>query len=205
MKPVVKVCGMTREQDAALCETLGASLLGFIFHPGSPRNVSVDFAASIKTATARKTGVFVKQSASEVLKIMSMAGLHYAQLHGGQNVEFCKAIGPDRVIKVLWPQKYESVIQLQTEIDRFAPHCRYLLFDAGKSGGGHGTSLDLNIFTKINIPCEWFIAGGINPDNICQVLEAVEPDGVDINSGVEAEPGIKDKNKLQTVFELLNG
>lgn len=204
MRPLVKVCGMTRAGDVGLSESLGADFLGFIFHPGSPRCVEPDFVRSIKPEGARKVGVFVKQSASEVIGIMQDAGLQMAQLHGGQNEEFCQAVGARKVIKVLWPQRHETVAGLQADIDRFAPHCAYLLFDAGKSGGGHGTALDFDIFNKIDIPCPWLLAGGLGPENIRQALDQARPSGLDLNSGVESAPGIKDRHKLETVFDIIN-
>lgn len=200
MKPLVKVCGMTGIEDAMLCEKLGASFLGFIFHEGSPRNVSVDFVAGVKTSAAVKVGVFVKQSSDEVMDIMQRGRLKLAQLHGGQGVDFCRAIGADRVIKVLWPQRYESVKEFQADIEKFQPHCRFLLFDAGKSGGGHGTSLDVDVFNKVEISGPWLLAGGLGPENIHEILSRVQPTGIDLNSGVESAPGIKDKNKLIKIF-----
>lgn len=204
MKPLIKICGITRHEDVILCEGLGADFLGFIFHPASPRCATLDFARSIKISTMRKVGVFVQQSASEVLSLMSKAGLDFAQLHGSQNVEFCRTIGPEKVIKVLWPQRYDSEAQLQAEILRFAPYCRYLLFDAGKSGGGHGTQLNLKILNKVDIPCEWLLAGGLEAGNIKHILTQVHPTGIDLNSGVESQPGIKDEIKLQAVFDIMD-
>ncbi len=204
MKPLVKVCGMTRARDAGLCGNLGADFLGFIFHPGSPRCVKPGFVRSIKPERARKVGVFVKQSANEVTRIMRDAGLQMAQLHGGQDEDFCRAVGTEKVIKVLWPQSHETVAGLQSDIDRFASHCAYLLFDAGKSGGGHGTALDFDIFNKVHIPCPWLLAGGLGPENIRQALDQVRPNGLDLNSGVESAPGIKDRHKLETVFGIIN-
>jgi phosphoribosylanthranilate isomerase len=200
MSLLVKVCGMTSPEDAAMCEELGADLLGFIFHASSPRNVSLEFARSVETSKAKKVGVFVKQSAAEVLDTLKNGRLDFAQLHGGQNEEFCDTVGKERVIKVLWPQRYESVQELQNDIDRFAGHCKYLLFDAGKSGGGHGVRLDLEVFADLEIPAPWILAGGLSPENIEQSLLEVCPSGVDINSGVESKPGVKDRNKLGAAF-----
>ncbi|NDV22837.1 phosphoribosylanthranilate isomerase [Desulfovibrio sp. JC022] len=204
MSLLVKVCGMTSVKDAAMCEELGANFLGFIFHPSSPRNVGADFARSIKTEGAKKVGVFVKQSVAEVIEILKNGNLDFAQLHGGQNEEFCKAVGKERVIKVLWPQKYESLKELQADIDRFAPHCAYMLFDAGKSGGGHGVAMAFNVFKDVTIPVPWLLAGGLSAENLSDALSTAKPNGVDLNSGVESEPGKKDKNKLGAAFAVMN-
>lgn len=203
MSLLVKVCGMTRAEDVDACEELGADFLGFIFHPSSPRNVDESFARSIKTDSAKKVGVFVKQNAAEVTEIMANGGLDFAQLHGGQNEEFCKIVGKERVIKVLWPLRYESAKEFQDDIDRFASHCSYLLFDAGNCGGGHGVSVEFGVFENVNIPLPWFLAGGLSAENLTEALTIAKPCGVDLNSGVESVPGIKDKNKLSAVFECI--
>ncbi|NDV28653.1 phosphoribosylanthranilate isomerase [Desulfovibrio sp. JC010] len=203
MSLLIKVCGMTSVEDAAMCEELGADFLGFIFHPSSPRNVDADFVRSIKTEGAKKVGVFVKQSAAEVIEILKNGALDFAQLHGGQNEEFCKTVGKERVIKVLWPQKYDSVKEFQTDIDRFAPYCSYMLFDAGNCGGGHGVSLPFDVFKDVTIPGPWLLAGGLSADNLKEALFIAEPNGVDLNSGVESEPGKKDEKKLAAAFEAI--
>ncbi|WP_321402245.1 phosphoribosylanthranilate isomerase [Maridesulfovibrio sp.] len=203
MSLLVKVCGMTSAEDAAMCEEQDVDFLGFIFHPSSPRNVDTDFARSIKPASAKKVGVFVKQSAAQVIETLKNGDLDFAQLHGGQNEEFCKAVGRERVIKVFWPQKYDSVKELQAEIDRFAPHCTYMLFDAGKSGGGHGVSMEFDVFKDVTIPVPWLLAGGLSADNLKEALDTAKPYGVDLNSGVESEPGRKDKDKLREALAVI--
>lgn len=202
-RPLVKVCGMTRMEDVNLCMELGADLLGFIFHPKSPRNVDPDFAASVKTGRITKVGVFVDQPHEEVLEIMDHCGLHAAQLHGKQDIHFCWRIGPDRVIKVFWPETYTSAGALARAMEGFTEACGHFLLDAGKScQGGTGQSIDFGILEDLNIQSPWFLAGGIGPHNIDQVL-ALNPPGIDINSGVECEPGIKDEQKLRAVFQRL--
>ena len=200
MNILIKVCGMTRKEDVASCEELGVDFLGFIFHPSSPRCVDEEFARSVKTSKAKKVGVFVKQSATEVLETMKNGKLDFAQLHGGQNEEFCKAVGRERVIKVLWPQRYDSVKEFQADIDRYTPFCRYMLFDAGSSGGGHGKSLDFSVFSEVKIPNPWLLAGGLSARNLLEAINIAKPGGVDLNSGVEVSPGIKDINKLSAAF-----
>jgi len=202
-RPLVKVCGMTRIEDVDLCTELGVDLLGFIFHPKSPRNVDPDFAASVKTGKVTKVGLFLDQSADEVIEIMDRCGLHAAQLHGGQDMAFCEKVGPDRVIKVFWPDTYSSPAALQRDLDNYSEVCGHFLFDAGKKGqGGTGTTIDFSTLQDIEIQTPWFLAGGIGPQNIDTVL-TLNPPGIDINSGVESKPGIKDETKLRVVFEKL--
>lgn len=202
-RPLVKVCGITSVVDAAMCTGLGATVLGFIFHPSSPRNVAPDLPARInEVEVVRKAGVFVSQSAAEVVRIMDAGQLHLAQLHGGQDEAFCDAVGRERVVKALWPEKYESMADLQADLDRFAPYCARFLFDAGQSGGGHGRAMDLGFLTELDIPRPYFLAGGLGPDTIDRAM-AYSPDGLDLNSGVESSPGVKDHDKLQATLNKI--
>jgi phosphoribosylanthranilate isomerase len=200
---LVKVCGLTRRQDVDACLELGADLLGFIFYPPSPRNVEPSFPASIKEPGALKVGVFVKQSVDEVLRIMDAAGLDLAQLHGGQDPDFCRIVGPDRVIKVLWPERYDDPLVLQGEMDRYAPVCSRLLLDAGESVGGHGRRVDALRLGQMTPPVPWILAGGLGPDNVAQAVAELAPSAVDLNSGVESAPGAKDIDKLRAAMEAL--
>jgi phosphoribosylanthranilate isomerase len=203
-RPLIKICGMTRMEDVALCASLGADLLGFIFHPASPRCADPAFAASVKTGRVVKVGVFVNQSAQEVVEIMDRCGLHAAQLHGGQDMAFCEAVGPDRVIRTFWPETYASPEALLRDMENYAEVCGHFLLDAGGTGqGGTGRSIDFGFLQHIEIQTPWFLAGGIGPDNLDAAL-AVNPSGLDINSGVETQPGIKDETKLRAVFDRLD-
>lgn len=202
-RPLVKVCGMTRMDDVELCMELGVDLLGFIFHPNSPRNADPDFVASVKTGRITKVGVFVDQSTDEIIETMDQCGLHAAQLHGGQDMDTCWKIGPDRVIKVFWPETYSSTVALAQDLENYSEVCGHFLLDAGKTGqGGTGKSIAFDKLQDIEIHTPWFLAGGIGPHNIETAL-ALTPPGLDINSGVEMEPGIKDESKLRAVFEAL--
>jgi len=203
-RPLVKVCGMTRMEDVELCTKLGVDLLGFIFHPKSPRNADPDFVASVKTGKVTKVGVFVDQSPKEVLDTMQQCGLHAAQLHGGQDTTFCWQIGPDAVIRTFWPDTYPSAAALTRDLEHYSEVCGHFLLDAGVKGqGGTGHSIDFSILQDIEIQTPWFLAGGIGPHNIDEVL-ALNPPGIDINSGVESAPGIKDETKLRAVFERID-
>ena len=203
MSPLlVKVCGMTRDDDARRCAELGVNLVGFIFHPASPRNVAPALPRSLTLPHTLKVGVFLQQTADEVRAIMDQGRLDLAQLHGGQDPAFCEAVGPARVVKVLWPERYAHLDDLMSDLRRFAPVCRWFLFDAGSSGGGHGRPLAASLPDVSDIPRPWLLAGGLSPDTLPAAL-ALRPDGVDLNSGVESAPGIKDFDKLTRALGLL--
>lgn len=202
-RPLVKVCGLTRGQDVDLCLELGVDLLGFIFHHKSPRFVPPIFPGTIRSGAARKVGLFVSEDLDSTLDFMSEGGCHFAQLHGGQDEEFCREVGPERVIKVLWPERYAWVSALERDIERFAPVCAYFLFDAGTSGGGHGRTLDLSFLNHLRMPRPWILAGGLGPDTLPAALAGCLPDGVDLNSGVESAPGVKDAARLRAAMAII--
>lgn len=201
---IVKVCGMTRPEDVDFCDGLGIDLLGFIFHGPSPRNVTPGWVATLKPGQALKAGVFVRQGVDEIDGIAREAGLDLLQLHGGHTREQCRALGPERVIKALWPQRYATAELLLADMELFAPVCRAILLDSGTSGGGHGTSLDPAALRRLKCPHPWYLAGGLGPHNL-ETMKTTGAAGFDLNSGVESAPGIKDHEKIRRAFTILRG
>jgi phosphoribosylanthranilate isomerase len=201
---IIKVCGMTRPEDVEFCDRLGIDLLGFIFHLESPRNVAPDWVATQKPGRALKTGVFVRQGVEEISAIAKAAGLDLLQLHGGHTVEQCRDLGPERVIKTMWPQRYPTSERLFADMLLFAPACLAILLDSGTSGGGHGTSLNPADLQRLNCPHPWYLAGGLGPHNLT-AMKFTGASGFDLNSGVESTPGIKDHDKVRTAFNILRG
>lgn len=205
MRPLVKVCGLTRREDVDGCLELGVNWLGFIFHPKSPRLVDSSFPAGLGRLPARKVGVFVDQSLEETQAIMARGGLDMAQLHGGNvrhDEAFCRALGDRKAIKVFWPERYWSLAALEAELERYSPFCGHFLFDAGKGGGGHGRCLDFQALARLKSPRPWFLAGGLAPDTLPEAL-ALSPFGLDLNSGVEEAPGRKSRAKLKQALDLI--
>jgi phosphoribosylanthranilate isomerase len=201
---LVKVCGMTLPGQVQALDALGVDFLGFIFAGKSPRKVTPEHVAAIPRGRAKRVGVFVEQSAGEVKRIMDAAGLDYAQLHAGQDEDFCCAVGVDRVIKVFWPERHEPVAALEKEMARFASLCAMMLLDAGTSGGGHGASLHFAPLGGLASPKPWLLAGGLSPDNAGKALREAKAAGLDLNSGVELSPGVKDISRVRQVLHLTN-
>ncbi|MBQ7607524.1 MAG: phosphoribosylanthranilate isomerase [Desulfovibrionaceae bacterium] len=197
---IIKICGITQEQDAKAAEALGASFCGFIFHPKSPRAIRPEVAASLDTGAMKRVGVFVDQDEQEILRCMRKANLDYAQLHGDQSQACARAIGRDRVIRVLWPERYGHKAELYRALQNYADSCAYYLFDVGTKGGGHGRTLDWDELCGLEAPHPWLIAGGLTPGNIVQALWESRPFGIDVNSGIEEAPGKKDHRKMTTLF-----
>ena len=202
---VVKICGRTRPEDVLGCTEAGADLLGFIFAAKSPRCLTPAQAAALPRTTAKRVGVFVEQSLDEVLRIMDEAGLDLAQLHGGQDRDFCRAVGPERVIRCFWPKKHPDMASLAGELASFEGAIRYALLDAGTSGGGHGVSLDFAPLATLAPPMPWLLAGGLGPDNVAEAVRLARPSGLDLNSGVESSPGLKELGKVRRSLWAVKG
>ncbi len=202
---LVKICGLKRPEDVREAVALGVDFCGFIFHPQSPRAIAPARAAELDSGDCRRAGVFVEQGSEEILGVMETARLDFAQLHGRQSVDCALRIGPERVIRVLWPERFASVSALQAEIDRHARACAYYLLDAGKRGGGSGRHLDWHSLSELRFPRPWLLAGGLSADALGEALRLCSPDGVDLNSGVETAPGVKDAARLRAAILAARG
>lgn len=197
----IKICGITRQKDADEAIRLGADFCGFIFHPASPRYIRPENAAKIATGNLARVGVFVRQGAAEIIRIMQKARLDFAQLHGEQDIACAKAIGPN-VIRALWPARYGQIGQMLPDAEKFAPYCQYFLLDSGKDGGGHGKAPDFAALAGLELPRPFFLAGGLNADNIRLALAQCAPAGLDLNSGVEDAPGRKNAARMEECMRL---
>ncbi len=205
LRCLCKICGLTRPEDTLLCGELEVDFTGFIFAAKSPRRVTPEFVASLPDGPCRRVGVFAGAGVDEVLRIMDAARLDLAQLHGGEDATFCRAVGPERVIKVLWPDSLTRP-ELEMELARFAPAAAYFLFDAGATKtGGSGKSLNWAAFRDLPTPRPWFLAGGLGPKTLLQAMAVCAPDGVDLNSALETSHGVKDHKRVREAVARLRG
>ena len=207
----VKICGITRVQDAELAAGLGASALGFVFWPDSPRYISAEAAkaiAAIVPGNVLKVGVFVDQPMEDVARILDDVGLDVAQLHGHESPEYCRQLkeryvvsGPSRtVIKAVAMSGNGSV-----SIADFDPDV-VLLVDAHDPSrfGGTGKTVNWDSAREIASTRRTILAGGLNAANVKLAVRSVRPYGVDVSSGVESAPGVKDPNRMRAFFEALH-
>jgi len=185
----LKICGITRQQDADVCSRLGVDFCGFVFHPASPRFMTPEQVATIHTSCPR-VGVFTTHDVDVILKTMQIAGLDFAQLHADQSEDVARAIGGDRIFRVRLPASPDA--QWSTPV-------AYHLFDAGP---GTGTPFDWSSLSG-DVPRPFFVAGGLHAGNIPALLAICHPDGLDLNSGVEIAPGIKSETLIRTIKEQL--
>ncbi|MEH2458892.1 phosphoribosylanthranilate isomerase [Nostoc sp.] len=204
----VKICGITQPQQSMAIASLGATALGFICVPTSPRYVTT---SQIRAAVAElpanidTIGVFANASIPEISQIVGDSGLTGVQLHGDELPNFCyqlrEALPNAEIIKAL---RIRSLEHLETAID-YIKYIDTLLLDAyhPQQLGGTGKTLDWRILEQFNPTCPWFLAGGLTPDNIVEALSEVSPSGIDLSSGVERSPGDKDLDKVAKLFEKL--
>ncbi|MDR2366655.1 MAG: phosphoribosylanthranilate isomerase [Deltaproteobacteria bacterium] len=197
-KPIIKVCGLARPQDATMAAILGADMCGFIFHPKSPRAVAPNLARAMATPGAKRVGVFVDQSPGEILEIMDEAGLDLAQFHGGQEPATALDLGPDRVIKVFWPER-QTAGELAGLMDLWKDLAAYFLFDSGTGGGGSGRPIRVPIPAS---PKPYLLSGGLTPEMARSLWPPEDPMlvGFDLNSGLEDAPRVKNANALKTLL-----
>lgn len=194
----VKVCGITNLKDALAAAEMGADALGFVFAP-SPRRVTPPHVAQIAAALPPficKVGVFVDNTLQEVTATVESCSLDLAQLHGSESPEFCQALFP-RVIKSFRVRDESVLAQLaQYEISA------YLLDSYHEAlSGGTGVSFDWEIARKAGQYGLIILSGGLNPANVRRAITEAQPFAVDVSSGVEASPGVKDHAKLRTFIE----
>jgi len=193
----VKICGITRLEDAEAAVGAGASALGFVFWPGSPRFVDPYRARAIVQALppfVTPVGLFVSQPREYVGAVASLVRLGAVQLHGDESVEFAASLA--------WP-----VIKALS-VDRASawPLATTLLLDAHDpvKRGGTGQTIDWAAAAHIAARRKVLLAGGLTPDNVAEAVASVRPFGIDVSSGVERSPGIKDHGKLRALFERLS-
>lgn len=195
-----KICGMTRQDDIDVAATLDFNFCGFIFHAASPRSVAPDHAAKLDTHGMGRVGVFVNQSANEIMEIMQIASLDYAQLHGPYTVADAMMLGPEKVIRVMWPERYSQRADFISACEQWANACAFFLLDSGQTGGGSGKTHATSFIHGITLPRPWFLAGGLNPENVCCCMEH-NPAGLDVNSGLEISPGCKSHALMQIFMQ----
>jgi len=198
---LVKICGITRARDARLAEKLGAWALGFNFYKESPRAVSPADAWKIRKSLKLPTqavGVFVNWKPEVIITLVHALQLDAVQMHGNESprqVAYCADDLP--VFKALRVGPRFSM----AEIRRFR-RASALLLDAADRGqfGGTGKSFDWSIAKRAAAQRQVILAGGLTPENVREAILAVRPYAVDVASGVESRPGIKDPGKLRAFF-----
>jgi phosphoribosylanthranilate isomerase len=204
----VKICGITRPEDAELAVSLGAWALGFILWPQSKRAADPAVAAGIARTLRRRpvelVGVFVNQPLDEIAGYADAIGLSYVQLHGDEGPAFCTAVAQRTGAKVIKAHRIRHVADLR-DLERF--HTDLHLLDAAVEGlrGGSGQTWDWGLLAGRRSKTPFLLSGGLTPDNVGEAIAAAHPWGVDVASGTEASPGVKDPERLEAFFAAVDG
>lgn len=197
----IKICGITNETDALYCAEAGADFLGFIFVPASPRHIEPEKASAIAKLLREANnppkivGVFQNAPADSIHEISNVVGLDLVQLHGNESDEDIRDLGIPAI---------KTLHIGDTLPDTHAtPSAAWLLFDTfdERRGGGTGRRFDWSLLAAYERSKPFFLSGGLTPDNAAAAVSMVRPDAIDVASGVEAAPGIKDHDKVARLFE----
>ncbi|HEU4408158.1 MAG TPA: phosphoribosylanthranilate isomerase [Polyangiaceae bacterium] len=198
MRARVKVCGVTRREDALLAARLGADAVGFVFVRGSRRYLEPARARDIVEALppfVTPVGLFVDEAPGAIEAAARAAGVRALQLHGREAPSDCRAL-PWPVLKALGVEGEASIARAdEYEVSG-------LVLDA-PGGGGSGRAFDWSIVERRRPRAPFFVAGGLTPDNVGEAVRRLAPYGVDVSSGVESAPGAKDPGKLERFFDAL--
>lgn len=202
MRTRIKICGVTRPEDAQTVAALGADAVGFVLWSASPRAVTHAVAAAIARALppfVSRVGVFVDAAPADVSATVGEVGLDAVQLHGDESVERFAACGA-RVLKAVVLESEEDVARAVALPGEVTP-----LVDARDPvlRGGTGQVANWRWASALARQREIVLAGGLSADNVEQALRLVRPAGIDVSSGVESAPGVKDVRKLMALFEAV--
>lgn len=202
MSMLVKICGITRIDDAEAAVDAGADALGFIFWPDSRRFIDPYCARAIVSTLppfVTAVGVFVNQPAEYVTGVAALVRLGAVQLHGEETVGYAadlvrpiiKAVSTDQPTRAIdaWPKRVTILVDVHDPVTR----------------GGTGRTVDWTWAAKIAARRRVILAGGLEPDNVVEAVARVQPFGIDISSGVEHSPGVKDHARIRALFEALRG
>lgn len=209
----VKICGITRASDADAAAAAGADALGFVFWEGSPRRVSPDLAAGLSAdlpPEVDRVGVFVNAGRESLLDIAKRARINVAQLHGDEEPGFCRVLGLDwyRAFRVGPEAKAGAVA---AEVAAFGAQTFMLDTRAAGSPGGTGVALDWKVAGRISVQAalagcpRLILAGGLTPSNVQEAIRMVRPWAVDVSTGVESAPGVKDPALIRAFVDAVRG
>ena len=204
---IFKICGLKNKESLLCCEQNNADFFGMIFYEKSPRNITLIEAEHLinfsKEMRIKPVGVFVDHEINNLKKIISSLNLKYIQLHGNEDQSYMNEIKKQFDIKIIKKISINNSDDLNI-INKFK-NIEYLLFDYKplkyELPGGNSKSFDWNLLKGKKIKLPWFISGGINEENIKNIQNLLNPNGIDLSSGVEVSKGIKSNSKINNLFK----
>lgn len=191
----VKICGITRPQDAVAAARAGADAVGLQFFERSVRYVTPDQAAEIRRHIppfVSVVGVFANAPREHILRVAERVGLDYVQIHGNENPDFSRDF-PLRTIHTVRVGGREDL----NDLDRYPANALLLDSKVGNELGGTGQSFDWSLLNGVTTSLPLIVAGGLRPDNVAAAVRATSPQAVDVCTGVESEPAIKSYAKME--------
>jgi len=202
----VKICGITTLEDARFASGALADYLGFIFYSESPRYVDPAKAGAIINwiEGPRKVGVFVNQPLDDVNSIATQTGIDLVQLHGNESPEYCNLVDLP-VIKAFHVSDGSSSDELKEKVEIYRECTEFFLFDTKTDSewGGTGKTFNWKLIRDISGEHPFFLAGGLHAGNVEQAIKEVNPSVVDLSSGLEEAPGLKDFKKIEEFFDVM--
>lgn len=198
----IKFCGLTRAGDVRLASELGADAVGFVFAAGSPRRVHPEEARAMRIALAPlvdAVAVFRDNASDEVREVVKQVRPSLLQFHGSEDDAFCRSFGVPFIKAIAIGN---ALVDSAPALEARFPHASAFLFDShgDDADGGSGRAFDWSRMPqKLTKPA--FLAGGLSPDNVFDAIVATMPWGVDVSSGIEVEPGIKDGDRMRVFVE----
>jgi phosphoribosylanthranilate isomerase len=202
----MKVCGMRERDNIASVSELRPDYMGFIFYKDTPRYVGDEFSISSDfPSEIKRVGVFVNEGTEVILRYVEQFGLDLVQLHGNEPAGQCAELKSNGVGVI-------KVFAVGEDVDfgvtkAYAPHVDFFLFDTrGKYFGGNSKTFNWDVLQRYEQTVPFFLSGGINPINAREILDlhGLNLHAVDINSGVEIRPALKDINKIKEIRSILN-
>jgi len=198
----IKICGITNREDALCAAASGADALGFIFQTTSPRYVPPQKALEIIRLLPSgivRVGIFVNGEVDEVKQTAAICGLDMIQLHGDESPEYCHRFPPETIVKAVFLHSPDDLAALA------GYRVRAFLADSRHHGryGGTGRKADWTLASRVAEKYPLILAGGLSVENIGAALATVRPGAVDINSGIEIAPGIKDHEQMKRIIALV--
>lgn len=199
----IKICGITSKEDALKAVYYGAWAVGFVFHKKSPRYISPSRVKKIVEELppfVSVVGVFVNLKEGAVRDICKFCHIHTMQFHGDETPAFCLRFKDAKVIKAF---RVDNAFNLE-QIKRYKVDA--YLFDTYKENtyGGTGQSFNWNLLKSVKLEKPYILSGGLNSENIQQALQTLSPYAVDVSSGIENFPGVKNYTLMRTFCDLVN-